>query len=61
MPFFAPYPGPNSMLSWVGTPESPSKPSHSSPFPWEADYGLANLIQVSNSQQSLYFAGDERI
>uniref|UniRef100_A0A8C4LPT4 Seizure related 6 homolog n=1 Tax=Equus asinus asinus TaxID=83772 RepID=A0A8C4LPT4_EQUAS len=30
-------------------------------FLGKVDYGLANLIQVSNSQQSLSFAGDERI
>lgn len=49
------------MLPWAGTPEGPAKPSHSFPSPWEGGLGLTNLIQVSNSQQSLSFVGDDRI
>lgn len=44
-----------------GYPEGPAKPFHFSLFLGKVDYGLANIIQVSNSQQSLSFAGDERI
>lgn len=39
----------------------PPSPLTLSLFLGQVDYGPANLIQVSNSQQSLYFAGDERI
>lgn len=49
------------MLPWAGTPRVPPSPLTLSLFLGKVNYGLANLIQVSNSQQSLYFAGDERI
>lgn len=61
MPFFAPYPGPHLCSLGQVPLRVPPNPLTLSLFLGKVDYGLANLIQVSNSKQSLYFAGDERI
>lgn len=50
--------GLKSLLPWVGMPVGPAKPSCCL---GKADCGPMNLLQVSNSPQSLSFAGDERI
>lgn len=61
MPFFAPYPGPNLCSLGQVALRVPPNPLTLSLLLGKVAYGLANLIQVSNSQQSLCLAGDERI
>lgn len=46
--------------SWVG-PEGSAKPSYSPLCLGKVESGLTSLLHVSNSPQSLSFAGDERI